>query len=176
MNDTPLKVWMLGEFSISMGEARIDDSGNRSRKVWLLLAYMIYNRNRPVSQEELISLLWGEDTGSTNPVNALKTMLHRVRTMLNQLDPTAGHSLIVRRGGSYAWNTDFDVDLDVERFDETGIVMTTSAGTLVVTGEGLHIGKLSLEGGELHVEGRIDAISYEDAPQSQGGFFRRLLG
>ena len=65
---------------------------------------------------------------------------------------------------------------DVERFDETGIVMTTSAGTLVVTGEGLHIGKLSLEGGELHVEGRIDAISYEDAPQSQGGFFRRLLG
>ena len=117
MNDTPLKVWMLGEFSISMGEARIDDSGNRSRKVWLLLAYMIYNRNRPVSQEELISLLWGEDTGSTNPVNALKTMLHRVRTMLNQLDPTAGHSLIVRRGGSYAWNTDFDVDLDVERFD-----------------------------------------------------------
>jgi sporulation protein YabP len=65
---------------------------------------------------------------------------------------------------------------DVERFDETGIVMSTSAGTLVVTGEGLHIGKLSLEGGELHVEGRIDAISYEDAPQSQGGFFRRLLG
>lgn len=65
---------------------------------------------------------------------------------------------------------------DVERFDETCIVMSTCAGTLVVTGEGLHIGKLSLEGGELHVEGRIDAISYEDAPQSQGGFFRRLLG
>lgn len=65
---------------------------------------------------------------------------------------------------------------DVERFDETGIVMTTSAGTLVVTGEALHIGKLSLEGGELHVEGRIDAISYEDGPQAQGGFFRRLLG
>lgn len=65
---------------------------------------------------------------------------------------------------------------DVERFDETGIVMTTSAGTLVVTGDQLHIGKLSLEGGELHVEGRIDSISYEDGPQAQGGFFRRLLG
>ncbi|WP_295585970.1 YabP/YqfC family sporulation protein [uncultured Oscillibacter sp.] len=65
---------------------------------------------------------------------------------------------------------------DVERFDETGIVMTTSAGTLVVTGDQLHIGKLSLEGGELHVEGRIDSISYEDGPQVQGGFFRRLLG
>ena len=51
---------------------------------------------------------------------------------------------------------------DVERFDETGIVMSTSAGTLVVTGEDLHIGKLSLDGGELHVEGRVDSVTYED--------------
>ena len=36
---------------------------------------------------------------------------------------------------------------DVERFDENGIVMSTSAGVLVVTGEDLHIGKLSLDGG-----------------------------
>ena len=60
---------------------------------------------------------------------------------------------------------------DVERFDETGIVMSTSVGTLVVTGEDLHIGKLSLEGGELHVDGRIDALTYEDAPEERGGSF-----
>ena len=65
---------------------------------------------------------------------------------------------------------------DVERFDETGIVMSTAAGTLVVTGEELHIGRLSLDGGELHVEGRIDAISYEDGGEARGGFFRRLFG
>ena len=64
---------------------------------------------------------------------------------------------------------------DVERFDETGIVMSTSAGTLVVTGEGLHIGKLSLDGGELHVDGRIDSISYEEL-SGGGGFFSRLFG
>ena len=65
---------------------------------------------------------------------------------------------------------------DVERFDETGIVMSTSAGTLVVTGEDLHIGKLSLDGGELHVDGRIDSVTYEDEGRSQGGFFSRLFG
>ena len=65
---------------------------------------------------------------------------------------------------------------DVERFDETGIVMSTSAGTLVVTGEDLHIGKLSLDGGELHVDGRIDSVTYEDQGQSRGGFFSRLFG
>ena len=59
---------------------------------------------------------------------------------------------------------------DVERFDETGIVMSTGVGTLVITGEDLHIG------GELHVDGRIDAISYEEGGQEQGGFFRRLFG
>ena len=65
---------------------------------------------------------------------------------------------------------------DVERFDETGIVMATSAGTLVVTGEELHIGKLSLDGGELHVDGRVDSVSYEDGGREGGGLFRRLFG
>ena len=65
---------------------------------------------------------------------------------------------------------------DVERFDETGIVMSTSEGLLVIAGENLHIGKLSLDGGELHVDGRIDSISYEEGGQERGGFFRRLFG
>ena len=65
---------------------------------------------------------------------------------------------------------------DVERFDETGIVMTTAVGTLVVTGEDLHIGKLSLDGGELHVDGRIDSLTYEDQGPGRGGFLGRLFG
>ena len=65
---------------------------------------------------------------------------------------------------------------DVERFDENGIVMSTSAGVLVVTGEDLHIGKLSLDGGELHVDDRIDSVAYEEGGREQGGFLRRLFG
>ena len=65
---------------------------------------------------------------------------------------------------------------DVERFDETGIIMSTSGGTLVISGEDLHIGKLSLEGGELHVDGRIDSLSYEDDGAARGGLFSRLFG
>ena len=65
---------------------------------------------------------------------------------------------------------------DVERFDENTIVMSTTAGTLVITGENLHIGKLSLDGGELHVDGQIDALSYEDQGAGRGGLLRRLFG
>ena len=65
---------------------------------------------------------------------------------------------------------------DVERFDENVIVMSTAAGTLVVTGEQLHIGKLTLDGGELHVDGQIDALTYENGGGGGGGLLRRLFG
>ena len=65
---------------------------------------------------------------------------------------------------------------DVVRFDESCIVTTPSAGTLIITGEELHIGKLSLDGGEMQVDGRIDAVTYEDTEVRQGSFLSRLFG
>ena len=65
---------------------------------------------------------------------------------------------------------------DVERFDETAIVLFTSRGTMVVSGAELRIEKLSLDGGDLKVEGEIDSISYEDDQAGgKGGFLARLL-
>ena len=65
---------------------------------------------------------------------------------------------------------------DVERFDESAIIMTTTAGTLVISGAELHIGRLSLDGGELHVDGQIDSIAYDDGGRERGGLFSRLFG
>lgn len=66
---------------------------------------------------------------------------------------------------------------DVERFDENCIVMATCAGTLIISGEDLHIGKLSLDGGELHVDGHIDAMTYEESSQQRSAsLFSRLFG
>ena len=48
---------------------------------------------------------------------------------------------------------------EVESFDENTIVMYTSRGTLIVRGENLHIEKLSLDGGDLKVEGDIDSLT-----------------
>ena len=66
---------------------------------------------------------------------------------------------------------------EVERFDEEEIVMNTTAGVLVVGGTQLHIGKLNLDGGELHVDGAIHTLLYEDqGPSQSGGLLRRLFG
>ena len=64
---------------------------------------------------------------------------------------------------------------DVESFDESAIVMNTCEGTLVVRGEELHIEKLSLDGGDLKVEGSVDSLTYEDAGGERGGFLARLF-
>ena len=69
-----LNVHMLGGFSLTVGDREISDSDNRSYKVWLLLAYLLYCRSRPLTQDELTGLLWGESESCSNPANALKTM------------------------------------------------------------------------------------------------------
>ena len=112
-----LKVRMFGYCSLTLGEREISDKENRSRKAWQLLAYMIYFRHRTIPQQELLSLLWGKDGKSTQPVNALKTMLHRIRDMLDTLYENAGQQLIVRRDGTYAWNNSFPLQFDVDDFE-----------------------------------------------------------
>ena len=64
---------------------------------------------------------------------------------------------------------------EVESFDENAIVMRTAQGTLVVRGEELHIEKLSLDGGDLRVEGMVDSLTYEDDGGVRGGFLARLF-
>ena len=66
---------------------------------------------------------------------------------------------------------------EVERFDENTILLTTAQGALEIQGEGLHIEKLSLDGGDLKVEGRVNALLYEaDRGSRSGGLLSRLLG
>ena len=63
---------------------------------------------------------------------------------------------------------------DVESFDETTVIMSTSQGTLIIRGSGLHMGKINLDAGEIGVEGMINDISYEEKPG--GSVWSRLFG
>lgn len=114
----PIYVSMLGGFSIQRADKRIDDSNNRMRKVWLLLAYLIYTRKNRVTQEQLLSLTQGASASEAeDPAGRLKALFYRVRAMLDPLGPRAGHNLIQNKSGVYSWNTDIPLQLDVEEFD-----------------------------------------------------------
>lgn len=64
---------------------------------------------------------------------------------------------------------------EVESFDENTIIMSTSKGNLIVRGEGLHIETLSLDGGALKVEGRVESLTYEEPRETGGGLLSRLF-
>lgn len=116
MNENILQVKMLGQFTLSLGENNsISDQSNRSKKLWLLLAYLIYNRRRAVTQDELIELLWNRE--AENAPGTLKTTLHRLRLVLDKLAPELGHGLISHKGGCYNWNSDAAIELDIDLFE-----------------------------------------------------------
>ena len=66
---------------------------------------------------------------------------------------------------------------NVDSFDETLIVLTTSMGELTIRGNGLHLEKSDTETGELILDGTISEFSYSDPPAPKNGrrfkhFFR----
>ena len=65
---------------------------------------------------------------------------------------------------------------EVESFDENMVVLHTTRGTLVVRGNGMHLQLLNLDGGQVHVDGTVDSLTYEDNGGAAGGFFARLFG
>lgn len=117
MNGPTLQVQMLGQFTLRYGDRTISDSDDRSRRVWSLLAYMLYNHGRSFAQEELIHLYWSNSEKSADPGNALKSIFHRIRTALDKLQPGLGRLLIRRKAGRYFWNNAMPLSLDIADFE-----------------------------------------------------------
>lgn len=115
MNTAPLQVQMLGGLSIRRGDSQVTVSG-RSQKLCLLLAYLIWERNRPIPCRELIDLLWETpQSPDAASLNALKAILHRARTCLEPLGEE-GRKLILSREGSFQWNPEVPLTVDAEEF------------------------------------------------------------
>ena len=52
---------------------------------------------------------------------------------------------------------------DVISFDIHEILLDTEQGMLMLKGDDLHVNRLTLEKGEVDVDGRIDSFTYSDA-------------
>ena len=61
---------------------------------------------------------------------------------------------------------------EVLRFEETAVVLRTTLGLLTVQGQDLKLKTLSLEGGQVAVDGQIFALVYEEPRED--GLWRRL--
>lgn len=62
---------------------------------------------------------------------------------------------------------------EVVSFDENAVVLQTALGTLIVQGSQLQLKTLSLDGGQVAVDGDVSALIYEE-PREKG--WRRFFG
>ena len=62
---------------------------------------------------------------------------------------------------------------EVVSFEDNAVVLKTALGTLVVQGRDLKLKTLSLDGGQVAVDGTVSALIYEEP---RGGWARRLFG
>lgn len=88
--------------------------------------------------------------------------------------PAAGHRLIIQNREV----VDVTGVIHVDSFDDAEVILETEKGLLAIRGEDLHIKKLSLENGELSVEGLVLELVYFDDKRARDrgkGLFERLF-
>ena len=64
---------------------------------------------------------------------------------------------------------------EVISFDPNEIILDTEQGMLMIQGEELHVTKLTVEKGEVEIEGLVYSMVYSDEGGMTGGLLRRLF-
>ena len=88
----------------------------RAHRLWLLVAYLIVNRDHGVSPQELIDLLWPEVT-SNNPASTLQNNVSRARALFSEANFDDARDLIKHTDGLYYWAPERSTLLDIEIFE-----------------------------------------------------------
>lgn len=113
-----IEITMLGKFTIfgpgMTGPKAVSLTG-RARRLWILTAYLILNRDRGVGARELIDVLW-PDSESSDPMATLQNNISRARNALEELGLRDGKKLISNRSGTYYWAPNLETTLDCEQF------------------------------------------------------------
>lgn len=112
----------------------VNESKTKSNKMWALFEYVLLNRSRKLSQEELIEMLW-PDMEVSNPANSLKGLIFKLRKEIDSLGFLPGKQVILSVSGSYAFNTEMPYTVDVYEFEK---YLVRSQGVSLGDDERLH--------------------------------------
>lgn len=116
MEASKIKIRMFGKFEIIVNGEPVLSQLRQAKKTCLFLEYLILKKDRSVPHQELLDMLWA-DKDSRNPATALRTLLHRYRSLVAQSGiPELAESIVTTRG-SYQWNPDLDCEIDVFEFE-----------------------------------------------------------
>lgn len=110
-----IEIRLFDGFVILKNGKPILENLSNTRKTKLFVAYLLTNRDRAISHQELFELLWsGEEYAS--PATALRTLLYRLRSMIDKEGADALSGAIISRRGTYQWNKNLDISIDAVDF------------------------------------------------------------
>ena len=93
-----IRIRMFGGFSLFVNNECLDQVIAKSKKGMSLLQYLILKEDAVILNYKLIEVLWPNEE-STNPENALKTLISRFRAILNTCSEGLGNCIAASRGG-----------------------------------------------------------------------------
>lgn len=109
---------MLGKFSIQFGNEAYVANDGRTKKVWILIEYLLSNRKSDISQEKLIEILWSDDQECDDPYHALKNLVYRARKLLKEISGDGKTEFIRFARNTYSWNHELPCKVDIEEFEQ----------------------------------------------------------
>lgn len=111
-----LTVNTLGKFQITDGNAIVSADKIRSIMLSRLLIYMLLYRDKTLTTEDIASAIWPGEEEIENPSGALKNLMYRLRKNLAKY--FGNEEFILTNRGSYQWNPEVEVVLDMEEFEQ----------------------------------------------------------
>lgn len=109
-----IRLQLLGNFSVTVDGRLVTEVLAHSPKGVQLMQYLILNRGHMETTAALTRAMWPEND-ATRPESALKTLISRLRGLMQQISPALCNCLKTVRGG-YQWETQPGVWVDAEEF------------------------------------------------------------
>lgn len=113
-----IDIKMFGEFSITISGNTITNLKGRTKRVWMLIQYLILNRHNTVDIGQMVNDIW-DGQPCSDPENALKNLIYRARIILKSLSGKNNVQFILFMNGTYTWNNRYECTADFELFNET---------------------------------------------------------
>ena len=113
----PVRINLMGTFQISSGDVTLREKDIRSVRGIKLLTFLVLNRKRIVTIQELEEFLIRQETEGNfeNEDGYVKNLVYRVRKILKAIGP---YPYITTGYKNYAWNPEIPVIVDVEIFKQ----------------------------------------------------------
>lgn len=111
-----LKIRTLGAFDLEKEGTSMVDASPGARKIWELLKFMLANRGKSLSVEDISDQLWSSEEYN-DPGGTIRRQMQRLREVLQEEYCRGCDNLILLSNGMYRWNEQKPLTLDCDIFE-----------------------------------------------------------